>query len=950
MRVPDLLRKPTFLGGAFVFVATQIVYLLTLTVSCPFWDSGEYIATSYILGIPHPPGTPLYVLIGRLFSLLPFFELVATRVNFLSAFASSFAAVFTYAITLEISRRMNSRGKAASGISSAGPAGSRNAGDASGGDGESADRTATAIAVFAGIVAAFFTAFSRTFWDNAIEAEVYALSNMIMGLAVWLILRWSRPADDRWRKTGMFVIIYYVLCLAMGIHLGTFLVLPAIVLFALLVDWRIFGRTWIGALITGGLLILLHPGLLPTLGYEIWVPVLGAALLASATLHRAWSPRARWAIAAALVALLGFLAVEGWLTHTWWSGGWAIALVALVVLAVLRGSRWEAAGARGLLSWCVAAAILGISTHAYLIIRAHLDPGINEADPVTFDAFWRVLTRDQYKPPNPFIERKAAFAIQFGKHFWEYARDQYSLGVRPAWIGWYLPYVLGLAGIISHGWRERRTFVLMLTVYLVTSLGLVFYLNFQEDEVRDRDYFFVASFQFFTIWIGLGAGLLLEQFRASLRPEGRTGTDRRIPADTDRIVLAAGVLLVLLPVLTLKDGWFTHDRTEFHLAEDYARNTLEPLEPNALIFTNGDNDTFPLWYIQEVRKVRTDVRVVNLSLLNTDWYLMQLRDYQPKVDLGWSDDQIQNAVAFSTFRAMYHANYPQMNRATFERFLRETGLAPYVRDLDLPLITKDVATARIIDREYETRPIYIAVTVPDLMGLESRLVMQGLVYRLTEPVEGARERLDLELTRHNLENVYQYRGILDETGQHDYRVYKNLNARRMSQNYAAAYIRVIDELIELDRTPEALATVERAAEIVPESWSIMSSLGILCLRAGSFAKGEEVFSGLIEQGYRDASTYRFLGRSQEVQQKYGEAEAAYRLAYRANPNDFDSMRDLFSYLWEVSQKKGEAVAVLEDWLNRFPSDERVRGVYLEYRDSLEYLRRGARTVPQEETP
>ena len=928
--IARILSKPTFVGGVFVFLVSQIVYLLTLTISCPFWDSGEYIATSYILGIPHPPGTPLYVIIGRMFSLLPTFELVATRVNYLSAFASSLAAVFSYAITLEIYRRMNAATSAAA---------QADVPEESSTDAPARVSTGTWIAIVAGIVAGFFTAFSRTFWDNAIEAEVYALSNMIMGLAVWLILRWARPAADRWHKTGLFIIIYYVLCLAMGIHLGTFLVLPSIVLFAWLVDWRLFGTTPVWAMLTGGLLILLHPGLLPTLGYEIWVPVLGAAILASAFLFRVWSTGVRWAIVGAMAALVIVLFQHGWLSHTWWGGGWAGLLVAAIAVAVLAGKRWEATGPRGLLTWCVAAAVLGISTHAFLLIRAHLDPAINEADPVTFDAFWRVLIRDQYKPPNPFIERKAAFAIQFTRHFWDYARDQYDLGLRPSWIGWYIPYLIGLAGVISHGWRERRTFILMLTLYLVTSLGLVFYLNFREDEVRDRDYFFVASFQFFTIWIGIGAGLLVEQFRATLRAE-RSGR-------TDRFVLAAGILIVLLPILTLKTGWYTHDRTDFHLAEDYAYNMLEPLEPDALLFTNGDNDTFPLWYAQEVLGFRNDVRVVNLSLLNTDWYLMQLRDYEPSVDLGWSDREIQWAVDFTAARTMYQMRHPRMPKEIYDRFLDETGLRTYVRDFTLPLITKDVATARIVEREYEDRPIYVAVTVPDLMGLEERLVMQGLVYRLEDPVPGADDRVDLDLTLHNLEEVFRYRGLLTEDGRHDTSVYKNDNARRMSQNYAAAYIRVIDELIELDRTPEALARIDQAAEIVPQSWSIMSSLGILCLRAGDFAKGEEMFAQLIDRGYRNATTYRFLGRSQEVQEKFGEAEVAYRLAYRADPDDFDSMRDLFSYLWEVTQKKPEAVAVLEDWLQRFPTDDRVRGVYMEYRDSLQFLMRGAQIAPEE---
>jgi hypothetical protein len=148
-------RDPVFLGGLAAFLVSQVVYLLTLTLSCPFWDSGEFIATSYVLGIPHPPGTPLYVLIGKLFTLLPIGG-IAARVNYLSALASSLAVLFSYLIIVDLARRLR-RGPET--------------------------RLDTWLAVGGGLVGAFFMAFSRTFWDNAIEAEVYALSSLVMVLA-----------------------------------------------------------------------------------------------------------------------------------------------------------------------------------------------------------------------------------------------------------------------------------------------------------------------------------------------------------------------------------------------------------------------------------------------------------------------------------------------------------------------------------------------------------------------------------------------------------------------------------------------------------------------------------------------------------------------------------------------------------------------------------------------
>ena len=195
--------------------------------------------------------------------------------------------------------------------------------------------------------------------------------------------------------------------------------------------------------------------------------------------------------------------------------------------------------------------------------------------------------------------------------------------------------------------------------------------------------------------------------------------------------MAAGVLLCALPWLTVRQGWFEHDRTEFWVARDFAHNMLAPLKPNAILLTNGDNDTFPLWYLQTVEGVRRDVTVANLSLLNTDWYIRQLRDHEPKVDLGWNDEEVAGVEFFST--AMVGLRMGMIDRQQMEGFLREAGLRQYVRTLDEPLSTKDIAVARIVEREYGRRPIYLALTVPDLMGLERRLVQRGIALELEEP-------------------------------------------------------------------------------------------------------------------------------------------------------------------------------------------------------------------------
>ncbi len=864
-----------WIGAALVFVVTQIVYLSTMTISCPFWDSGEFIATSYILGIPHPPGTPLYVLIGRVFTLLPLFPDIATRVNWLSALASSLGSVFAFLVTSELYRAWR---RTTVRLSEAPLVGAQSS------DAAPASRTIDApvwIGFFAGLVAALFTAFSRTYWDNAIEAEVYGLSSFLMMLATWMVLRWARTEGAHGVRNGWFLLLYYLICLSMGIHLGTFLVLPGIVLFMLLWDRSSFGLSPWAAMMVAGLVILLHPGMLPTLGLPIWGTVFALVVV--------WS----------------------------------------ILRPILAPGHRSAFGPRGLATWCAIVAVIGISTHLYLKIRAGLNPAINEADPETWGALWKALIRDQYKPANPFSQRQASWSIQFTRHFWNYARDQYSLGISPRLLGWGLPYLLGLLGLAAHFKREKKSFAMLFATYLITSVGMVFYLNFKAEEVRERDYFFVASFQFFALWIGLGVAFLLESAFGAKAP---TPGNAVVGVTSRRWLLpAVGTLLALLPFATMRTHWFYKDRTGFYVARDFADNILSSLKPNALIFTNGDNDTFPLWYLQNVEKIRTDVRVVNLSLLNTDWYMRQIRDEAPKVDLGWTDREIEAAADFSSFSTAYRMKY--IDRSELEAFLDNTGLKPYVRGLDLPLLAKDVAVARILEREYGKRPIYLAMTVPDHMGLERRLVLRGIAYEVTEAAQSGRERVDAEAVSTSLLDHFKYRGVLRGSVP-DESVYKDDNARRILQNYAAAALRAGQEFRQTEHWAESDEMTRFAMLLAPDIPEVHYARAVNLYAQDSLDGAERELRWIIDRGDGDQQILRLLGRVLETAGKLDQGEQVYRQAVDAAPNNFDAVRDLFSFLWKTKGEKTRALDVLDAWLARHPDDAKVREARRYYADSL----------------
>ncbi|MBU1699580.1 MAG: DUF2723 domain-containing protein [Candidatus Eisenbacteria bacterium] len=825
------LLTPISLGGLAVLVVTQIVYLATLNITCPFWDSGEFIASSHILGVPHPPGTPMYVLIGRLFSLIPIWE-VATRVNYLSAISSSVAAVFVYLVTIQFFRRWP-------GVEEAWETPSEN---------PAAGRFSRIgwgqwMALAAGLVAGFFTAFGRTYWDNAVEAEVYGLSGLVMILTVWMALKWADGVESfrKWSankhergdrggavspaQPGMLVLIVYLLFLSIGIHMGTFIVLPAIVLFVAVIDSRtVLNFRFLGSMVVAGLSILLFF----ILNQQTSIPM----------------------------ALAISLGVYG-----------------LVVVF-----SWKTLGRRNYAFWFFCLGFLGVSVHLYLFIRSHLDPGINEADPSTWEAFWLVLTRDQYKPPNPFIQRQTTFAIQFTKHFWRYAHDQYNLGILPGGLKLYLPYALGLMGVVAHWIREKKGAIFMTVLYLSTSLFLIWYLNFRENEVRDRDYFFVASYQFFAVWIGLGVGELFLTLKDSLN------------RSTSRFILpVVGVVAVLLSLMPAKAGYFEHDRSKFWIARDYASNMLTPLEPDAILFTNGDNDTFPLWYIQEVEYLRRDIRVVNLSLLQTQWYIRQLRDYEPKVDLGWDDKTID-------------------------------ALRPYIdRDGEVVWVN-DICVHRIIDVYYGKRPIYIAVTVPDLRGLKDRLVQEGLVFSVRKPGEGG---IDVELTQRNLGEVFSYRGLLDENGKHDDSIYKDETASKLVQNYASGWVGIAHRYVQRGGDEEnrrlALEALEKAKNISPTYPGTSYTLGVIYYRMQNYAEAESTFMDLVKQGDGDVQVLRLLGLSQEAQGKNNDALRSYESALNMDPADRESYVNLFQFLVSLDQPR-LALDILDRWLRFKPDD------------------------------
>jgi len=827
-----------------VFAITLTVYTCTMTPTVPFWDSGEFIAASATLGVPHPPGTPLYVLLGRVFAMFPIAD-VARRVNWMSALMSSITILFTYLITCKIARRVIP---------------------------EDEDGGGRAIPYVAAVTAAFLAAFATTFWDNAIEAEVYAGACALMTFAVWLVLRWYERLGEG-TEDGLLLVITYLVGLGVGIHLGVAIAAWAVVIFVFYVRPE-YLRRWD---YVGWALVTL------SLGLGIQFPL---------------TPEA---------------------TNLFTEFVYSAFVVAPVVLGV-SVVRWMMTGkAPRLAMWSSGLFMLGVSVHLYLLIRANLDPAINEGMPKDWTSLWKLLIRDQYKPDSP-LHRRAPWDYQVYTMWLRYMGWNFTLGLST--LTSLLPLGLAGAGAALHWIKDKKTALILIVLFVFLGPAMVFYLNFQNPEVRDRDYFFVQNFQFLAIWVGLGAAWVLGWTRRAL---GRLA------------VAGLSGAFVAMSLLPLPGNWFTHDRSGFYLAHDLAYNMLASLEPDAIIFTNGDNDTFPVWYMQEVEGFRKDVRVVNLSLINTSWYLWQLKNMEPKVPLRWTDPQIFTVTDCMQFVAAARRGgevvpsrelreaWDQKSMTAFASSLEAVG-----QKLRRALQVRDLAVEEIIAANQWERPLYIAVSVPDTEGLDSQLVMEGLAHRI-EPKPPERP-VDIAVLEHNANEVFRYDGMVvpdpslppDRIGVFDATVSKDSEPSRMClNNHAAAFSRLAYEYANQGDSDKAMVAVENADAIAPGYLTVAMAKGYVLERLEKWSEAEAHYRKTLEA---NPDGWQIYTRLAAVLLARGDVDGACRElqeGIRAIPDTFE-LYLMLSRVLASAGRKADAAGPLRDWLVRHPEDQNVR--------------------------
>ncbi len=688
-------KKVNNISGWVVCLIACMVYILTMEAGGSFWDCGEFVSSAYKLQIPHPPGAPLFVMMGRFFIIL-FGDnpLTAARaVNFMSAILSGLTILFLFWSITHFARKIIQKNTL------------------------TLDFQQVFTIMAAGTVGALAYTFCDSFWYSAVEGEVYGSSSFFTALVFWAILKWEdeadKPESDRW-----IIFIFYMMGLSIGVHLLNLLTIPAIVMVYYYkrytpTAWGSIFAFFIGCVITG----LVQK-------FVIQYTIKGAA----------------W---------FDILFVNSF--NLPFFSGFAFFFIALAAILVF-GIRYAVRKKYYLLKigiWCISFMLIGYSTYFTTMIRSNADPAVdmfNVDNPVTLVGY---LSRDQYgdwpivygpdftdrpgrtEGSDQYIKGKDKYIVagksigqdwnntpssHFFPRMWDSGNDRgqgevyksyggiaegdvptmgnnirYFVSYQTYWMylryffwnfsgkqndlqgfgnirdgnaisgipfidNWLygdqskmpdsihtknkaynrmyaLPFILGMIGMFYHYSRNRRDFFINGLLFFFTGMAIVIYLNQAGQQPRERDYAYVGSFYAFAIWIGLGVLWVKEMFEKFMKAPVAN-------------YVSAGLCLLAVPVLMGNQEWDDHDRSKKTLARDLAKDYLESCPPNAMLFSFGDNDTYPLWYAQEVEGIRPDVRVVVNSLLGTDWYMNELRykiNKSAAFDIIFTPEQIQGS-------------------------------------------------------------------------------------------------------------------------------------------------------------------------------------------------------------------------------------------------------------------------------------------------------------------
>ena len=752
MMIQKIKNNVEYTLAVVLFFLTFFVYFSTMAPTVSFWDTGEFIATSHILGVPHPPGSPLFLLIGKLFSLFPISSDIAFRINIFSPIISAATISLLFLICNQFIERLNNY------------------------------TTDNSILKFgSSFVASLTFAFTHSHWFNAVETEVYALSGFMTALVVYLILLWSKNRHKKHHIIYLMMIVY-LMGLATGIHLLNLLTIPFIALIIYFSINKFSMKTFfVTTFLAFFVFLLIQNGIIKGLPQLVLQPGFYALLILICGLVYGT-----------------YLSIKNEKT--------VLAIISTSILLLM----------------------IGYSTYFTIFIRSSQNPAIDENNPETIEEAISYLNRDQYGAmsflPRKFDDLPSKIAVvgkpedknlEFSKKqnydyatyklsdqmtfLWSYQINKMYLryflwqfagkgstddslvsplgaskkqdGVDWSQFGLPLALIVGLYGLYFHFRKNQYDAFSLLVLFIMTGIAIVFYLNQDNPQPRERDYSYVGSFMTFSIWIAIGIFGFIRKINDTFLEKSF-----KLPASYFMITM----FLAFIPIRMLIANYHEHDRTGNYIAWDMAYNMLQTCKPNAILFTNGDNDTFPLWYLQEVEGIRKDVSVTNLSLLNTPWYIKQLKSRNKDNPFVKITEEEINSLDFKAWsRGLFSLPAPKDSLNSTGKI--EWELKPTY--FDVALRVQDLMVLYIIRDNNWNRPIYFAVTVSptSMLNLDEYLTMEGLAYRLSNNTS---QIIDVNAMTNNLLSI-----IGDESWFIDYnKNYNNNTNLSISKTYQPGYI------------------------------------------------------------------------------------------------------------------------------------------------------------------
>nr|WP_315146311.1 DUF2723 domain-containing protein [uncultured Flavobacterium sp.] len=1033
-------NKWNTITGWCAFLIALIVYTLTVEPTMSFWDCGEYIATSAKLQVGHPPGAPLFQMIGAFFAMFAIDnQHIALMVNMMSVFSSAFTILFLFWSSSMILKKIISQYS-------------------------EINKNNSIVILGSSFVGALAYTFSDSFWASAVEAEVYAMASLFIALLFWLGLRWEQDMDTP-KGNKWLLVISLVVGLTFGVHFMALLTIPAI----------------------GFLYYFKHYKEVTVKNFIIANIVVVAILL---FIFKLLLPLTMAFFGKTEVFMVNELGLP-------FDSGTIFVLLLLIAFFYfsLKYTRSKGLIKANTLILCILFILIGFSTWMMLPIRANANTVINENKPSDAREVLAYYNREQYgsnplfygpqyteafsgldkdnpyldKAPNyerdyktgkyvivnnfknaeqnsddnqktflprmwsgdnitsyisfsnppefrlnpdyPYeddlskygvdpnqlseedlgrataqlrneiektvVEFRKAYAqkqldtedyvkflrtysdylivekpstfdnlrfmaeYQFGYMYFRYLMwnfvgrqndiqgrydyqdgnwlsgipfiDELHLGTQENLpsdvlnnkgrnVYFFLPLILGLIGIMYHAGRDRKSFYVLLVLFLFLGIALKIYLNERPFEPRERDYALVGSFYVFAIWIGFGVYALYESLQKYLAP--------KIAGP-----LIIGASLLAVPVLMGFQNWDDHDRSGKYTATALAKAYLESCDPNAILFTIGDNDTFPLWYAQEIEHVRTDVKIVNTSLFMTDWYIDQMKsksyesnplpisfnhddyvgdklDYVahiPKVESRWeikdfidfiknpkSTVELQNGQTIHFFptnkiRIPVDKNNIILNKVVAAKY--NDSIVSYI-DLDIKgnaLYKNRLMMLDLVANNNWKRPIYFspgAFEDEDYLWMKNYLQLEGMIYKLV-PLKTKIEKDTNPMDMGGLDTDKMYSIVMKwDWGNSRGDIYHDPETRKNSISYRSVLSRLMDNLIAEGKLDKAKKVIELSLTEMPVEkfgyYSMVEPFARGYYAVGEKVKAQQLLKTLIGKYQENLNYYGTLSSSDQL--------------------------------------------------------------------------------------